>query len=49
MDVGIPVVLSYEYRRMVFDVRYLFGLPNVNKEDIGGHLRNSAFAVTLGV
>ena len=48
LDIGIPVSMSYEFGNVVLDARYVFGLLNVNKEDMGGHMRNSAFSVTVG-
>lgn len=48
LDVGIPVGLSYEFGHVVLDVRYVFGLLNMNKVDLEGHLRNSAFSATVG-
>lgn len=47
IDLGIPVGIGYEYKNVILDARYLFGLLNVSKED-GEHLRNSAFMFTLG-
>lgn len=47
IDLGIPVGIGYEYKNLTFDVRYLFGLLNISKED-NEHLRNSAFMFTLG-
>jgi hypothetical protein len=47
IDIGIPVGIGYEYKKVTLDARYLFGLLNVSKED-GEHLRNSAFMFTLG-
>ena len=48
IDLGIPVGIAYEYRNFVVDARYVFGLLNLSKWDFDGHLRNSAFSLTLG-
>lgn len=47
LDFGIPIGIGYEYKNVTLDVRYLFGLLNISKED-GEHMRNSAFMITLG-
>jgi hypothetical protein len=46
-DLSIPVGLSYEYSRFVFDARYHFGLTKVlsNLDDVS---RNRMIVVTLG-
>ena len=46
-DLGIPVGIAYEWRNLSLDARYVFGLANISKEDVG-HMRNRAFMLTLG-
>ena len=46
-DLGIPVGIAYEWRNLSLDARYVFGLTNISKEDVG-HMRNRAFMLTLG-
>ena len=48
LDLGIPVGLAYEYENFVLDARYVFGLLNLSKNEYDGHMRNSAFSLTLG-
>ncbi len=48
IDLGIPVGIAYEYRNFVLDARYVFGLMNLSKSEIDGHVRNSVFSLTLG-
>ncbi len=45
-DLGIPVGISYEYRKITLDARYYFGLMHSMKESHDGF--NSCFSVTLG-
>jgi hypothetical protein len=46
-DLGIPVGIAYEWRNLSLDARYVFGLTNISKVDVG-HMRNRAFMLTLG-
>ena len=50
-DVAIPVGLSYEYKNLVFDVRYSLGLVNVEDVgviDIDESAHNMSLCLTLG-
>jgi hypothetical protein len=47
-DLGIPVGIAYEWRNLSLDARYVFGLTNLSKSEIDGHMRNRAFMLTLG-
>ena len=44
-DCSIPVGLSYEYKNIVIDGRYNFGLTKINKH---ADSKNSVFQITLG-
>ena len=46
-DVGIPVGIGYDWKNLSLDARYVFGLANISKEEVG-HMRNRAFMLTLG-
>jgi len=45
-DMGIPVGISYEYRKITLDARYYFGLTNIMKS--AGEGRNRYLTITLG-
>jgi hypothetical protein len=45
VDLSIPVGLSYEYKNVVLDGRYNFG---VTKAFDTGDAKNSVFQITLG-
>ncbi len=48
IDFGIPVGLSYEYRNIVLDARYYFGLTKIDKTEDPDNARNRYFSITLG-
>ena len=48
IDFGIPVGLSYEYRNIVLDARYFFGLTKIDKTDDPDTVRNQYVSITLG-
>ncbi len=48
VDFGIPVGLSYEYRNVVLDARYYFGLTRIDKTENPEDCRNRYFSFTLG-
>ena len=48
IDFGIPVGLSYEYRNIVLDARYYFGLTQIDKTDNPDTARNQYVSITLG-
>ena len=48
IDFGIPVGLSYEYKRVCLDARYYFGLKKVDKTDNPDKIRNRYLSITLG-
>lgn len=45
VDFSIPVGLSYEYKNVVIDARYNFGLTKVSSD---ADCKNSVFQITLG-
>jgi hypothetical protein len=45
---GIPVGLSYEYKNVVLDARYYFGLTKIDNTENPEDVRNRYFSVTLG-
>ena len=49
-DLALPIGVSYQYNRWVFDARYLLGLTNVNKNNhyYNDSSRNSVFYITAG-
>ena len=47
-DFAIPVGLSYEYRNIVLDARYFFGLTKIDKTDNPDTARNQYLSITLG-
>ena len=48
VDFGIPLGVSYEYKNIVFDARYFFGLTKIDKTDNPDSARNQYFSITLG-
>ena len=48
IDVGIPIGLSYEYKNVVLDVRYCFGLTKIDNTQEPEDTRNRTLSVTLG-
>ena len=48
VDLGIPVGLSYEYKNIVLDARYYFGLTKIDNTEYPEDCRNRYFSVTLG-
>lgn len=48
VDFGISVGLSYEYRNVVLDARYYFGLTKIDKTEFADDCRNRYLSVTLG-
>lgn len=48
IDFGIPVGLSYEYKNIVLDARYFFGLTKIDKTDTPDTARNQHVSITLG-
>ena len=47
-DLAIPLGASYEYKNVVFDVRYNLSVLKLNKEELDKNLRNSVIQFTLG-
>ena len=47
-DLAIPLGASYEYKNVVFDVRYNLSVLKLNKEKLDKNLRNSVIQFTLG-
>lgn len=48
VDFGIPLGLSYEYKNVVLDARYFFGLTKIDKTDNPDSARNQYLSITLG-
>ena len=48
LDFAIPVGLSYEYKNIVLDARYFFGLTKIDKTDEPDTARNQYVSITLG-
>lgn len=48
VDYGIPLGLSYEYKNIVLDARYYFGLTKIDKTDDPDSARNQYLSITLG-
>ena len=48
VDFGIPLGLSYEYKIVVLDARYFFGLTKIDKTDNPDSARNQYLSITLG-
>ena len=48
VDFGIPVGLSYEYKNVVLDARYYFGLSKIDNTVDADNVHNHYFSVTLG-
>lgn len=46
-DIGIPVGVTYEYKNISIDQRYLFGLKNLYKY-YDERIRNRSFSLTIG-
>ena len=47
-DLAIPLGASYEYKNVVFDVRYNLSVLRLNKDDWDKNIRNSVIQFTLG-
>jgi hypothetical protein len=47
-DLAIPLGASYEYKNVVFDVRYNLSVLKLNKEKLDKNMRNSVIQFTLG-
>lgn len=47
-DLAIPLGASYEYKNVVFDVRYNLSVLRLNKNDWDKNIRNSVIQFTLG-
>ena len=47
-DFGIPVGLSYEYKDVVFDARYYFGLTKVDATVDRENIHNRCLSLTVG-
>ena len=48
VDFGFPLGLSYEYKNIVLDARYFFGLTKIDKTDNPDSARNQYLSITLG-
>ena len=48
IDFGLPIGLSYEYKNIVLDARYYFGLTQIDKTDNPDTARNQYLSITLG-
>ena len=48
MDFGIPIGLSYEFKNIVLDARYYFGLRKIDNTEDEESIRNRCLTVTLG-
>ena len=48
VDVGFPIGLSYEYKNVMLDARYYFGLTKIDKTADAEDCRNRCITVTLG-
>jgi hypothetical protein len=48
VDFGIPLGLSYEYKNVILDARYFFGLTKIDKTDDPDSARNQYLSITLG-
>ena len=48
VDFGIPVGLSYEYKNIVLDARYYFGLTKIDNTEFPDDSRNRYLSITLG-
>lgn len=46
-DIGIPIGVTYEYKNISIDLRYLFGLKNLYKY-YDERIRNRSFSLTIG-
>ena len=47
-DFSIPVGISYEYKNVIIDARYKFGLSNLWKDDSFKTEKNKVFDFTVG-
>ena len=47
-DLAIPLGASYEYKNVVFDVRYNLSVLKLNKFEADKNMRNSVIQFTLG-
>ncbi len=47
-DLAIPVGISYQLKRFVFDARYNIGVTKVNKDDYDKDVHHSVFMLTFG-
>ena len=48
IDFGIPVGLSYEYKNVILNARYYFGLRKVDSTEVPDNARNRYLSFTLG-
>ena len=48
VDFGIPLGVSYEYKNIILDARYYFGLTKIDKTDNPDTARNQYLSITLG-
>ena len=48
VDFGIPVGLSYEYKNIMLDARYYFGLTKIDKTENPDTAKNRYLSITLG-
>lgn len=48
VDFGIPLGVSYEYKNIVLDARYYFGLTKIDKTENPDNARNQYLSITLG-
>ncbi len=48
VDFGIPLGISYEYKGLMLDARYYFGLMDMDVNDDLGNSHNGCLSVTLG-
>ena len=48
LDIGIPIGMSYEYKNVVLDICYCFGLTQNDNTQEPEDTRNRTFSVTLG-
>ena len=45
---SVPLGVSYEYKNIVLDARYFFGLTKIDKTDNPDSARNQYLSITLG-
>ena len=48
VDFGIPIGLSYEYKNVILDARYYFGLTKTDSTTEPDNTRNRNLSITLG-